>query len=104
MEMGDRGNRSRGETWGGMSKKQLGFFPAEKEGGRNRGREGLSYEDSWLVRTSISMGKNFVQSIVKKPVVDTGSESLALSKSQATLPLNSLCGCLTLFHTVCEIK
>lgn len=48
--------------------------------------------------------RTVVQSIVKKPVVDTGSESLALSKSQATLPLNSVCGCLTLFHTVCESK
>lgn len=45
-----------------------------------------------------------VLSTVRKPVVDTGSESLSLLKFQAALPLNSICGCLTVFHTVFEIK
>lgn len=64
--MGEKGNRSRGNEQ--KPEWRIKAFLLLFESGRSWARGGLGYEESWLVRTCTSMGKN--------------CQSLVLSKSE----------------------
>lgn len=52
---------------------------------------------SWVRTAGIN---SVLRRTVKKPVMDTRTESLDLLKFQAMLPLNSICGCLCFIQFV----